>query len=402
MNFPNTVLDPNMQAQGAARVYTPFTESQVQTSQSALQGIPQGKSVPTPVTPYQATPSTSPAVTPVTQQSILYKNPGDIKPVTEMKSESTAGKIPDVSYADFLETLKADTTGKYIGAIPKSGEGPAIQSTQAYSPDTQVPSGQAGGQGWQTALTAAQQTIGAISANQQTLVRNEYNTDVAKWQENGKYWFDKNANLKPDLQKYMESMPSSVESLKEGSWVTSLQDGSTDTAGEYASSVLLNPAGFKTGNDTVSAILNPLNILEQNGWVDEGQVNYIGGKASEGAMSGGFVGAAIGIIDGIFSWNSSKAEDKKRKAEAQAEYELKLKEWTFARNKRLLDAQTARSKEIADKKAAYANKREVDTKTDNRQKIADITTSRQSMIEAMLGAGTTAAANRNERLKRWS
>jgi len=328
------------------------------------------------------------------------------------------------NYQSFMDMLSSQKN-KYIGAslsseprssttvakantdIPQSVQATidASKAGASYSGSGMVPdeaNTNSSGSGWKTAMSTIQKTADSIGKAQQNLARTEYEGDVAKWEEKGKYWFDVNANLKPDLEKYMASMPSSIDALKEGSWVTSLQDGNTDTAGEYLSSVFINPAGGKSGNDTADAILNPLNILEQQGWVDEGMVNYVGGKAAEGAISGGFVGALIGIVDGVFSWNSSKDEDAKRKREAQEEYERKLEEWTYNTNKRLMDARTKRDQEIEATNTAYREKRKAEETTAKNQKITDIAAARSNMANALLNAGSVKAKNRTTRAARWS
>jgi hypothetical protein len=299
------------------------------------------------------------------------------------------------------QTVQAPSSLRSQGMMQDSGDAGEFSGTK---PAISLPvnnSDSGSGTNWKSAMSTVQAAADSISKAQQNLARTEYEQDVADWKAKGQYWFDQNANLKPDIEKYMEGMPSSIDALKEGSWVTSLQTGETDTAGEYLSSVFINPAGGKSGNDTADAILNPLNLLEQAGWVDEGYVNYIGGKASEGAMSGGVIGAVIGIVDGIFSWDSSKKEDAKRKKAARDEYERKLEEWTFNTNKRLADAATARAKETQNKQIAYSDKRKAEKTTEKNQKISDIGAARKEMATALLNAGSVKADNRNKRLARW-
>lgn len=351
------------------------------------------------------------------------------QPYSGMGSKEYRETYKQDNYKTFLELLDAQKQ-KYIGSSiasePKKINTPAISKSESIAsnndmpqsvqatidaskqgasyPDSGLIAGEAdnGGTNWKSALTTVQAAADSISKAQQNLARTQYESDVADWMKKGQYWFDVNADLKPDLEKYMADMPSSLDSLQEGSWVTSLQSGNSDTVGEIAFGNWLNPAGIKLENDTASAFLNPLNILEQQGWVDEGMVNYVGGKAAEGGISGGFVGAIIGVIDGIFSWNSAKDEDAKRKKAAQEEYERKLQEWTFNNNKRLMDARIKRDKEIEATKAAYRDKNEAVAKAEKTQKITDIAAARSNMASALLNAGNITANNRAARAARWS
>jgi hypothetical protein len=373
MNFSNSVLDPKVQQQASQYVYSPFTESQVSTSQSALSGVvPKAAQYNQTTQPAQTTNTAS--QTPQTQQSALAKSSysGSVKPITGSTDYGSDYTAKQASYDDFLNTLKTDVTSKYIGAVPTTNtyanyveKNPTVTGTAPI----QYPKEQPKSNQWKTALTAAGQSLSKISANQQNLGRNEYNSDVAKWEEQGKYWFDKNANLKPDLDKYMDAMPSSLEAIKDSSLSSSLFDGSSD-------------------------------VVEGIGYFGEKAVTgAVAGAA--GGWAGAAVGAVVGVVEGIFSWNSSKNEDKKRKKQAQSEYEQKLKEWTYNRNKRLSDNKTARNKEIGEKKTAYVNKRADDKKTKTAEKTTNIATARNNMINTMLSAGSVSSANRTSRLQRW-
>jgi hypothetical protein len=446
MNFPGTILDNSVQND---------SDKFIKQQNTLLNSEPQ----PTTFGSYYKPSAVNPFSVPAQQQSnsapaqtqtqVVQQAASSPKPFTGAGSteygSSRSNNLKTTNYKSFLDMLNSQKS-KYIGVSlssePKTqsqqftgagskdyGQSPkaftgagsleygsgSSDSYQSFldnmnagkfdnnsSSETPADSQETGqGTNWKGALTSVQQAADSLSKSQQTLARTEYESDVADWEQKGKYWFNVDSNLKPDLEKYMEGMPSSIDALKEGSWVTSLQDGNTDTAGEYLSSVFINPAGGKSGNDTADAILNPLNILEQQGWVDEGMVNYVGGKAAEGAISGGFVGALIGIVDGVFSWNSSKDEDAKRKKAAQEEYERKLQEWTFATNKRLADAATARNKEIETTSAAYRDKRKAEATTEKNQKISDIASARKEMATALLNAGTIKDKNRATRLARW-
>jgi len=437
MNFPGTVLDKSVQDDSAK-----FVQQQNNLLNAGPQPITYGSYYrgPNDATVTQNNAQTVAPSSESTKQTTASQLSVSPKPFSDAGSKeygsSSSSNLKTTNYKSFLDMLEGQKQ-KYIGVSlssqPKQtstysiyAENKPQVASQTLKATTDIPqsvqatidaskagslyggsgmtaneASQVQGIGWKNALSTVQQAADSIGKAQQNLARTQYENDVAEWEQKGKYWFDVNSNLKPDLEKYMEGMPSSVDSLKEGSWVTSLQDGNTDTAGEYLSSVFINPAGGKSGNDVADAILNPLNILEQAGWVDEGMVNYVGGKAAEGAIGGGFVGAIIGVIDGIFSWNSAKKEDAKRKKAAQEEYERKLQEWTYNTNKRLADAHTKRNQEIEATSAAYRDKRKAEAKEDKRQKISDIASVRKEMATALLNAGSVKEQNRNSRLARW-
>jgi hypothetical protein len=190
--------------------------------------------------------------------------------------------------------------------------------------------------------------IGQMGQDQASSTANVYQSEMSKWQNEEKYWFNPESDVKPDLEKYMSRMPSQTESLEQGSWMDQASKG---TAGQ----VLLNPLG-KAG----------------------GEVGYLGAQGGEGAIkgfaNGGWIGAIGGavtsVIKGIFSWSSAKQADVKAKSMALSDYQDALKRWQQNQNKQAA-ASALRTSE---------NYQEQDAKTD-----AEKAKGNQSKRSVMIG-----------------
>jgi hypothetical protein len=240
-----------------------------------------------------------------------------------------------------------------------------------------------------------QAALGATVQATDNLHRDEFYTDTEKWRQEGKYWFDPKAELKPDLDAFLAKMPSEVENLRSSSFNTDNKNVGTGLL-----NTSINPASFKVDNKVVSNVLNPLNLADEV--MGEGFASYVGSRAAKGAMSSGFVGAAIGIIEGIFGWSAAQDADKKAKQQARDEYLIQVKEWERSqreRNQAVREQASANAQARAEKRLAEAKTKEAQDKAKRDLRIA---ANRERMKAALVGAGDLNQAARESRIKRWS
>jgi hypothetical protein len=235
----------------------------------------------------------------------------------------------------------------------------------------------------------ATEFIGSQAQANANMAANDYTQKIEEWKAQGKYWFDPNANLMPDLQSYLQEMPSAKDAMA----------GTTMT-------------GEMLGQDTTAsnAALGVMSLGISGAFDDKQQAAHIlsksGERAVEGAGMGGWVGAivggVVGIVEGAFGWAEADKQDKEARKAAVAEYDRKMKEWTYLRNKRLLDQ---KNQYEAARRGARVAKRESDKQekeTANTKKANAITQRRQQMIEALTSAGRIGQTERQQRIARWN
>lgn len=223
---------------------------------------------------------------------------------------------------------------------------------------------------------------------------NDYQNDVQFWTSQGKFWFDPNSEIKPDLDKYLDNMPSAVDSLR-GHGVAALHKGDTNTAGEVLQNVFINPAAAKTKNKAISYIINPLSAFDKIG--GDGFAGYVGAKAAEGGMAGGAPGAVIGIVKGIFTWFSAKGEDAKNAEKARQEVEIAERDWTVKRNKRQVAEKEADFKNRQAAEATHAATEENKKDQAEAKKLQRISQGRAMMKNVLMNAGKGSQAYRDRR-----
>ncbi len=305
---------------------------------------------------------------------------------TPQISTPTAKESTNVYDSDWMDKWLKDTTGKYIGSTPKLGTSPSGESTTKLGepvkavPSTQEPSDTAQTMG--TIASAGAAAVADISKAKANLAQTERMNDLRRWQEQGKYWFDPNQDLKPDLEAYLDEMPSATDALSQG----------TLTGGELSQS---------QGGEVALGI----GTLGLSTLFDNDMAEYIWQKGGEGALAGSasgnwigtVVGAAVGVVEGIFTWSSAEDEDKKRKAQARSEYEKLLKQWTINRNKRLAEQR----RQISAQREAEEADREAKKKTGNVEKIKNVREMRNQIANAFINATALSNKNRAQRLSRW-
>lgn len=329
----------------------------------------------------------------------LSDSPGTTDTGYSISHSLSGGELPkSVSYGDLnretLYTIMNDQTGKYIGSKPTSAK---LQDTtsQAYQ-SGQIPSaGQLApdtkktpviGDVAKTAGTEVGKAVLDTVAAKANLAQDTLASDMRYWQEQGKYWFDKEQDVRPDIEKYLAEMPSSTGALVEGTMTGGTWSNGSNT-GKGVSAAMLDPVGFAVGASGSK------------------KAEFVWNKTGEGAVSGAMtgggvgavVGAALGAIMSLFTWSASESQDKKNKELARIEMEKRLKEWTINRNNRLLNQRKNTIAETEAKKSVYEAKK----KAEQSEKNAMAISRRDSIRKAFENAGTIAKNKRMERGRRW-
>lgn len=224
--------------------------------------------------------------------------------------------------------------------------------------------------------------VGTSVAQQQAqananMAASEYANDLNYWKDQGKYWFDPNAELMPDLEAYVGQMPSATDALKDSTLLGGVSEDST------TAQILLNPAGV---------------LGEQGTYVGEKAID----RAIEGfAVGGGWgavAGAAVGVIEGLFNWSDAQEADKKAKARALAEYDRKVQEWVARRNKQIRE-----QNKIMQTKRLDMQKNEQAAKARAKEKAALANQMKRAEFgQSVARAEKDAQANRSDFINQWN
>ena len=313
------------------------------------------------------------------------------KPIADAPiiSQYQSGGFGEDAYGDDAFDIESpEITTKMIATLPPIGHkakvgtvSPASRETSVQKQPRQTSDLMSTVQG---AAGLVAQGVAEYSRANANLAQDEYSQDMADWQS--RYWFDPSSDLKPDIEKYMSRMPSKTEALSKGT----LSGGQlSDSSG--------GQAGLAIGTLGISELMG-----------DKKQAEYIWNKGGEGALSGSSVGwigtiagAAVGVIEGIFSWNGAVEVDKKNKAKALAQYEDDLRKWTFARNDRIIKE----NKELlARQKLERIENREKDEakkKSDTAQRARNIVDRKDAIFKTLTTAGAFSRVARAQRAERW-
>lgn len=195
-----------------------------------------------------------------------------------------------------------------------------------------------------------------------------YAQKQAEWQQKGLSWFDPNQDLRPELDAYLDQMPSRREQLSEGTVTKGLTSANVkgDTGGGWWGWVA-NPAG---------AIVEKASGDEWQGVADYtwnqavNRAMQIGGKTN--SAYGYLAGAVVGIVEGVYNWNSAIMEDKENAKKARDAYLKKLQEWQVKRNQKVESAIAAGKEQARQYNLALAEKKKAAKKeamAENRNKF---------------------------------
>lgn len=251
-------------------------------------------------------------------------------------------------------------------------------------PKTPVQKPNAIGEIASTAGDYASSLVGSAAEAKRQTSALDYAQKMAEYKDQGKYWFDPNATLEPDLDKYLSEMPSAVDALAK-----------TTITGEM----------LGEGTSASNAALGIMSLGISGAFDDKQEAAHIlsksGERALEGLAVGGWVGAIVGgvagIVEGVFGWKDAEQQDKENKKRALSEYEKKLKEWQALRAKRIADYNSQLAAQQFQNRMAASEKRKLEEKEEK----TDAAQRRKQMAAAIMNAGSASAASRASRVSRW-
>lgn len=187
----------------------------------------------------------------------------------------------------------------------------------------------------------------------------QYGADVDYWNQQGKWWFDKNADFAPSFEEYAPNMPSAEQAV----------GGAGGAIGAGALKGGLSGAA-------VGTMIAP----------------------GVGTAVGAGVGALVGAIEGMFALGAAKDEDRKNKRNAQNEYKKQLKEWTYAMNSRLNQRKNVSE---AEQKSFIGQAGQLSISR-KKEKASTAESRRQAILQSIMGAGTVAQTKKLTNQSRWS
>lgn len=224
------------------------------------------------------------------------------------------------------------------------------------------------------------------------IATNKYNEQIDEWKRNGQFWMDPSADVAPDLNSYLDAMPSRQDALLEGQWLNEIH-------GE---------------NSWLGAFLDPTTSIATAAAGDDGAktdwASYVSSEGLEGA-AGGFstggwvgavVGAVIGVITGISDWSGAGDEDKENAKKARAEHGRLMKSWQQRQYYRTQTAARAGEVQRAQAEASLAERKKSEKKQDKQEKVAQSTTRRQQFSDLMDYMQRYSTQYRNYRQQKWA
>jgi len=352
------------------------------------------------IKPTKTSVATTPAVTPAAStpapaQTPVQKALGQpaVTPTGATPTGTTVGTAgmmptpsPGTSPTSILSAIgqgAQQVAGAMTSAVRPAMAGPDVLSTAtSQGGPAQAPKGLSPGQvGAIAGAQYASQAIGDIAATKQYYSQQDYLGDVNYWKEQQKMWFDQDSDVAPTFEEYLGNMPSSKEALVEGS-LTGLPRTEKVVGGAFS--------GAATGAGVGAAI---------------GSAGGPAGAAAGagiGAIIGAGVGTLVGAIEAVMSWDAAENLDAKNRERSYNEYKAKLKQWTYAKNKRnqltkaAFDAKM-REERINLKKEAIAAK-ELKKISQNNTAIQN----RNAMVASINDIGKYAAMKKAERMGRWA
>ncbi len=256
----------------------------------------------------------------------------------EFKYQHDASAPYDVPLPDdsFIVALENDKNGRLIGASPRKS--------------TEIAKG---------ILGPVANTISDTITAMENAAVNDYQNDLQYWTAQGKYWFDPNSEVKPDIDSYLDLMPKATEALKGG------------------------PAGY-------------IGTQVAKGAMSGAAGGLAGGGVGAGIGAG--VGAAVGLVKGIFTWFSAKKEDRENQERVQKEFERFEKEWTIRYNKRRLAKDQAHFEKRNQAMEQDSVKKQNEKERAEAKKASSIRENRALMKNALMSAGKAGQAYRDRRV----
>lgn len=207
-----------------------------------------------------------------------------------------------------------------------------------------------GAQNIQSAIGSVAQIYTQMDATAKELAARKYATDLAKWEAEGKTWFDPRKDVAPTFDEYKAGKPSKVGQLEEGknalhqnevvsyildpgsNWMGSVSEwvGEEEKAARWRYAASTNTEGAAIGYDLGSTF------------------------GTVGGVVGAILGGVVGTVYGWFTMGSAQEEDKKDTAKLLGEYNKKYQEWL--KNREIVMNQLKAKKEADEKTERLALK----------------------------------------------
>lgn len=173
----------------------------------------------------------------------------------------------------------------------------------------------------------------AVSSLSQNMVDSnirQYNEEFNNRINEGKYWFDPDNNVEPDVEAMLDELPTMTEALSDSTFTQGIMSKmyDTDTKGGKARSAAsyLTATHFDPLGQGIESMLGP---------EYDGMAEYVFHKTGERGLQGyastgspfGLLMGLVGVVEGIMTWNSAVEQDRERKNAARKAYEQALKKW---------------------------------------------------------------------------
>lgn len=178
----------------------------------------------------------------------------------------------------------------------------------------------------QTAGKAVGGILSELEASQAKETERSFAQKQKDWADQGAYWFDPNNDVKPDLEKMMQSMPSATDATYESSLFA-----------KHEKNNYTDPIGFGIGR----------------GGDKKSQYIYATSQqaAIDGLLSGGnwlnmAIGGVMGIVKGIVTWDNAERLDAENRARLKSKYDEAVKNWSIRQNKKAAAQATETAEKI--------------------------------------------------------
>jgi hypothetical protein len=113
-------------------------------------------------------------------------------------------------------------------------------------------------------------------------------------------------------------------------------------------------------------------------------------------------GAAVGVIQAIFSWNSAEKKDKAAAEQAKHEFETKLMNWTFQRNRRIADGLVKQNQYILQSRSQAKEEAKSERLSKQRNTEQSIEDRRRLLWDSLTNAGSIKSSRQKQLASTWS
>lgn len=237
-----------------------------------------------------------------------------------------------------------------VGAVVPQTKERSISQTPPQTSSSEVPPAARDYSKAAIGTMAGASMVGDVANQMKQAGVNDYLMDVNYWNQQGKWWFDKNAEYAPTFEEYVGDMPSAK-----------------DAVSPVATTIGRTAQGAAAGTAIAPGV---------------------------GTAIGAGVGALVGVVESIFSWDSAEEQDAKNKERALNEYKKQLKEWTYARNRRFADERARITGEYHN----FIRGANEQAKAIKQQQAHRKEGRRQQMVDSFLSAGNVAKKKRAEKI----